>query len=183
MIEWIAYFLAYFLAGLSLKLGDDLLDELERPNLAWLPLTLSGVLFGLLMTISEYDLALLVSIIIGVLASGKVNRVQYSIGFILIFVTVGIIGVPPIATWLSWIVIVVVMFLAAVLDEKGNDWADQNESPRAYKFFRYRFTMKVTVMLLAIPWPLFLPTALGLWIFDFGYELMGWLTGRIQVKS
>jgi uncharacterized membrane protein len=183
MIEWIAYFLAYFLAGLSLKLGDDLLDELERPNLAWLPLTLSGVLFGLLMTISRYDLALLVSIIIGVLASGKVNRAQYSIGFILIFVTVGIIGVPPITAWFDWIAIVVMMFLAAVLDEKGNDWADQNESPWAYKFFRYRFTMKVTVILLTIPWPLFIPTALGLWVFDTGYELMGWSTERIQVRS
>jgi hypothetical protein len=30
MIEWVMYFSAYFLAGLLLKAGDDLLDELDR---------------------------------------------------------------------------------------------------------------------------------------------------------
>ena len=183
MIEWVAYFLAYFLAGLSLKAGDDLLDDLEKPNLAWIPLTVSGLLFGLLMTVSEYDLALLVSIIIGVLVSGKVNRLQYSIGFILIFLVIAILGLPFVNSWLEWAALVAMMFLAAVLDEKGNDWADHDKSPRAYKFFQFRFTMKVTVVLLVVLWPSLLPTAVGLWIFDTGYELMGWFTRRIHNRS
>jgi ABC-type amino acid transport system permease subunit len=175
MIEWVMYFSAYFLAGLLLKAGDDLLDELDRSDLSWIPLTLSGFLFGIIMTVSEWDMALLTSIIIGVLVSGKVNRPQYILGFIMIAITMILRGLPQVTGLLDWLALVVMMFLAAVLDERGNDWTDQNASPRAYRFFKYRFTLKVSVLLLSIPWPLLLPTAIGLWFFDFGYEIVAWI--------
>ena len=164
-------------------MGDDLLDELQRPHLSWIPLAFSGLLFGLIMTVSEYDLALLVSIIIGVLAAGKVNRPQYAIGFVIIFIVLVIIGLPTVTDSLGWLTLVIMMFLAAVLDEKGNDWADPTISPKAYKFFQYRFTMKVSVLLLAIPWPMMLPTAIGLLFFDLGYELVAWATKKTQERS
>jgi len=56
VIEWVVYFSAYLFAGLTLKIGDDLLDELDRPDLSWIPLALAGVLFGFIMTVSEWDL-------------------------------------------------------------------------------------------------------------------------------
>ena len=71
MLEWVAYFSVYLLAGLTLKIGDDLLDELDKPDLSWAPLALAGILFGLIMIVSEWDLALMTSIIIGVIVSGK----------------------------------------------------------------------------------------------------------------
>lgn len=175
MIEWVAYYAAYLLAGLSLKIGDDLLDELDRPNLAWWPLALSGILFGLIMTVSEWDLILMTSITIGVLASGKVNRIQFAVGFALIFAVLLLVGVPTITSWLDWFTLVIMLFLASVLDEKGNEWADKDISPRAYMFFEYRFTLKVSVLLISIIWPLLFPAAIGLWFFDFGYEIAGWL--------
>jgi ABC-type amino acid transport system permease subunit len=178
MIEWVAYFSAYFLAGLTLKIGDDLLDELDKPDLSWVPLALAGILFGFIMTVSEYDLALITSIIIGVIASGKVNRLQFVVGFVLIFVVVLFVGIPPISSWLDWLTLVIMMFLAAVLDERGNEWTDKEVSPRAYKFFEYRFTLKVSVILIALIWPLLLPAAVGLWFFDLGYEIVGWIVRR-----
>jgi len=178
MIEWVAYFSAYLLAGLTLKIGDDLLDELDKPDLSWLPLALAGILFGFIMTVSEWDLALMTSIIIGVIVSGKVNRLQFVVGFALIFAVVLLIGIPVISSWLDWLTLVIMMFLAAVLDERGNEWADQEVSPRAYKFFEYRFTMKVSVILISLIWPLLLPAAIGLWFFDFGYEIAGWFVRR-----
>jgi hypothetical protein len=178
MIEWVAYFSVYLLAGLTLKIGDDLLDELERPDLSWVPLALAGILFGLLMTVSEWDLALLTSIVIGVLVSGKVNRLQFVVGFVLIFAVVILVGLPPISNWLDWLTVVIMMFLAAVLDERGNDWADQEVSPIAYKFFDYRFTMKVSVILISLVWPLLFPAAVGLWFFDLGYEIAGRIAKR-----
>jgi hypothetical protein len=178
MIEWIVYYLAYLAAGFTLKIGDDLLDELERPQLAWYPLAFSGVLFGYLMTISEWDLVLLTSIVIGVLVSGKVNRPQFIVGFVLIFAVLVIRGVPLSTDWLSWLTLLVILFLAAVLDEKGTDWVDREHSPRAYEFFKYRFTLKLVALALVIPWPLFLPAGIGLWIFDFGYETSGWLARK-----
>ena len=120
-------------------------------------------------------LILMTSITIGVLASGKVNRIQFAVGFVLIFTVMILIGAPPITSWLDFFTLVIMLFLAAVLDEKGNDWADKNVSPRAYKFFEYRFTLKVSVLLISIIWPLLLPAAIGLWFFDFGYESAGWI--------
>jgi hypothetical protein len=175
MTEWMFYFAAYFLAGLMLKTGDDLLDELSRPNLAWGPLALSGFLFGFIMTVSEWDLALMTSIIIGVLASGKVNRPQFIVGFILIASVVIVMGLPQITQVGDWLALVAIMFLAAVLDERGNDWADKGISTRAHSFFKFRFTLKISVLLLSIPWPLMLPTAVGLLFFDTGYELAAWV--------
>lgn len=178
MIEWVAYFSAYLLAGLTLKIGDDLLDDLDKPDLSWVPLALAGVLFGFIMTVSEWDLALMTSIIIGVIASGKVNRRQYAIGFVLIFIVVLFVGIPAISSWLDWLTVVIMLFLAAVLDERGNDWSNQDVSPRAYKFFEYRFTLKVSVILISLIWPLLFPAAIGLWFFDMGYEIAGWITRK-----
>ena len=178
MIEWVVYFSAYLLAGLTLKIGDDLLDELDRPDLSWIPLALAGVLFGFIMTVSEWDLALMTSIIIGVLVSGKVNRLQFVVGFLLIFSVVIFVGLPPISSWLDWLTVVIMMFLAAVLDERGNDWTNQEISPKAYKFFEYRFTLKISVILISIPWPLLFPAAIGLWFFDLGYEIAGWIVRK-----
>jgi ABC-type amino acid transport system permease subunit len=174
MIEWVMYFSAYFLAGLMLKMGDDFLDELNRSDLSWVPLAISGILFGLIMTVSEWDLALMTSIIIGVLASGKVNRPPFLVGFVAIAIVVILRGLPTVSGILDWLTLVVMMFLAAVLDERGNDWADQQISPVAHQFFKFRFTLKISVLLLSIPWPLLLPTAIGLWFFDFGYEIAAW---------
>ena len=182
MLEWVIYFSAYLLAGFSLKLGDDLLDELDNPKAAWFPLSLAGLLFGLLMTVSEWDLVLLTSIVIGVLVSGKVNRPQFIAGFVLIFGVLLVVGVPIITSWLDWFAILFVLFLAAVLDEKGNDWADKEESPIAYRLFEFRFVLKIVALGLVIPWPMFLPAAVGLWIFDLGYESSGLLVRRTSSK-
>jgi len=175
MIEWVMYFSGYFLAGLLLKTGDDLLDELDKSDLSWVPLALSGLLFGLIMTISEWDLALMTSIIIGVLASGKVNRPPFIVGFVVIAIVMILRGLPLITNVYDWMALVVMMFLAAVLDERGNDWTDKQVSPGAYRFFKFRFTLKISVLLLSILWPLLLPTAIGLWFFDLGYELAAWI--------
>ncbi|MFW9786815.1 MAG: hypothetical protein ACFFE2_15305 [Candidatus Thorarchaeota archaeon] len=182
MLQWVVYFSAYFLAGLTLKLGDDLLDELNRPQAAWLPLTIAGILFGLLMTVSEWDLVLLTSIVIGVLVSGKVDKAQFIVGFTLIITTLLVLGIPTITSWLDWCTVLIILFLAAVLDEKGNDWADRERSPVAYRLFEYRFVLKISALGLVIPWPMFLSAAIGLWIFDLGYESAGWIVKQYQAS-
>jgi hypothetical protein len=176
--EWLLYYVAYSMAGLTLKLGDDLLDELNRPSLAVVPLALSGVLFGLIMTLSEWDLVLLGAIVIGVLLSGKVNKPQFLVGFIMIGVSLLLVGVPEISNGLSLFVLLLALLLAAIIDERGNDWADSGERPLISYFFYYRFTLKVAVILLSIIWPAFLGAAVGLWMFDVGYEAAGFSISR-----
>ncbi|MGY5862876.1 MAG: hypothetical protein RTU09_10945 [Candidatus Thorarchaeota archaeon] len=176
MFEWVFYFIVYMCAGFTLKLGDDLLDEMEQSTFAWLPLAISGILFGYLMTQTEWDLALFTAIIIGVVLSGKVNRPQFAIGFFFIALTILVIGIPVVTDWLAWSALLFMLFMASMLDEKGNDWTDEEIAPAAFKFFQYRFALKLSVLLLTIPWPEFLAAAVGLWMFDLGYELAGWIT-------
>ncbi len=183
MLEVMLYFVMYFFAGFSLKLGDDLLDELDKPQAAWVPLSFAGILFGLLMTVSEWDLVLLASIVIGVLVSGKVNRPQFIVGFVIILGTLLIVGVPIVTNWLDWWALLFILFMAAVLDEKGNDWADRERSPLVFKLFEYRFVLKIVVLGLVIPWPMFLSAAIGLWVFDIGYETTRLLLKRISRKG
>lgn len=176
MLEWVLYYGAYCLAGLTLKLGDDFLDELDKPTIALGPLALSGLLFGLVMTVSEWDLVLLSAIVVGVVLSGKVNRPQFLIGFVMIGFVLFWIGVPVVTSWLDWLVILVALLVAAVLDERGNDWADSSAGRWVSDFFRFRFTLKLSVLILAVVWTAFLPSAIGLWFFDLGYETMGYIT-------
>ncbi len=183
MLELMLYFAMYFFAGLSLKLGDDLLDELDRPQAAWIPLSFAGILFGLLMTVSEWDLVLLTSIVIGVIVSGKVNRPQFIAGLVIILGTLLVVGMPLVTNWLDWWALLFILFMAAVLDEKGNDWADREKSPIAFKLFEYRFVLKIVVLGLVIPWPMFLSAAVGLWIFDLGYETTHLLLKRLLNES
>ncbi len=169
----IVYSMVYLAAGMTLKLGDDLLDELERGDLAWLPLAVSGVLFGVIMANSEWDLVLMTGIVMGVLLSGKVNHVQFAAGFVMIVLSLLVLGVPVITDWAGWSAMLIMLLMAAMLDERGLDWTDRHQFPVAYWFFELRFTLKISAILLAIPWPMFLPSAIGLWIFDAGYECVG----------
>jgi hypothetical protein len=135
------------------------------------------------MAVSEWDLVLLTSIVIGVLVSGKVDRPQFIVGFVLILCTLLVIGIPVIADLLDWWTVLIILFMAAILDEKGNDWADKEASPLAFILFEYRFVLKIVAICLVIPWPMFLSTAIGLWVFDFGYESAGWLVRRKLSES
>ena len=187
MGDWIVdfgvYLLAYLLAGLCLKIGDDLLDEMEYPSLAWYPLGASGVLFGLLMAHSEWDLVLLTSIVSGVVLSGKVNRKEFSVGFVAIALILLFLGIPPISDPLGWVTILIMLFMASVFDEKGTDWIDAKRNPFIAWFFEHRFTLKITAFLLVIPWIGLLSVAIGLLLFDFGYELAGHLMRQTESRG
>jgi hypothetical protein len=108
-----------------------------------------------------------------------VNKPQFLIGFVLITIVVLFSGIPQVTNWFDWLTIVCILFFAAVLDEKGNDWVDEEVTPRAARFFTYRFSLKCSVVLLSIIWLMFLPSAIGLWVFDIGYETAGWVSRKL----
>ena len=182
-LELLIYLIFYFSAGATLKLGDDLLDELDSSYLAGVTLTIAGCFFGYLMAFSEWDLVLLSSITIGVILSGKVDNISYLGGFVAIFLFLILLGIPSVTDLYGWFTLLISLLLAAVLDEKGNDWADRSASPKASRFFEYRMTLKVSVLLLSIPWPDFLFAAIGLWCFDIGYEFIHWMIKKRVAQS
>jgi len=110
--------------------------------------------------------------------SGKVNRPQYLVGFIMIGASLLLGGIPAINSGFVLFALLFILLLAAIIDERGNDWADSDERRWISYFFYYRFTLKVAVILLSIIWPAFFAAALGLWMFDLGYELAGFGVSR-----
>lgn len=171
MIDVIIHFLLYLVAGLTLKVGDDLLDESNRPRTAWVPLGVAGLAFGIIMTLSEWDLILMSAIILAVVISGKVNRMQYIVGFVMIGLVILIFGLPAIANPIALAITLIIIVVAGFADEKGNDWSDSKgrRNGIASWFFENRFTLKITVLLLVIPYHQFIFAAMGLWVFDIGY--------------
>ncbi|MFW9913099.1 MAG: hypothetical protein ACFFEU_11540, partial [Candidatus Thorarchaeota archaeon] len=131
-----------------------------------------------IMTLSEWDLVLLGAIVLGVLLSGKVNRPQFLVGFIMMTALLLLGGIPAISNGTALFALLFILLLAAIVDERGNDWADSGERKWTAYFFNYRFTLKVAVVLLSIIWTDFFATAVGLWFFDLGYELAGFAFGR-----
>ncbi|RDE16480.1 MAG: hypothetical protein C4K47_01085 [Candidatus Thorarchaeota archaeon] len=178
---WIIYLAMYWSAGLTLKTGDDLLDELNRPNLAWFPLGLSGLFFGTVMTLSQWDMAMLGAVVIGVLLTGKVDKPQFMAGFLLIGLLLAIRGIPVVTAWLDWWALLIMLLLAAAIDEVGHGIMESgtqgvigfSKISNAAWFFRHRFTLKLSALLLCILWPGLFPSAVGIWMFDLGYEIAG----------
>ena len=182
-IETAVLLLVYTLAGFALKLGDDLLDELDRSDLSWVPLSAAGILFGIIAVTSEWGLALIAAVVLGVSLSGKVNRPQFGVGFVLIAAFLLVMGIPLPSDWLRWVALVSVMVLAAAIDEKGNNWADNAESSILAAFFAHRFMLKISVVIISFIIIEFALTAIGLWLFDLGYEVASRITARLKLRD
>jgi hypothetical protein len=105
--------------------------------------------------------------------TGKVNRPQFVVGFLFIAVMLVVRGIPAITDWLDWLGLLIMLLLAAAIDEVGHEATGKQTGSHAAWFFRYRFTLRISALLLCILWPEFFPSAVGIWMFDFGYELAG----------
>ncbi len=180
MIETVVLLLFYSIAGFTLKLGDDLLDELDRSRLSWIPLSASGILFGVIAVSSEWGLALITAVVLGVTLSGKVNRPQFGVGFVLIAAVLLVSDIPLPTDWLRWTALVSTLLFAAAIDEKGNDWADSARHSIPAVLFVHRFTLKTSVILISFILPEFALTAIGLWLFDLGYEVASRITACLK---
>ncbi len=178
MLGYAIYFSLYWIAGFALKSGDDMLDVLDRPRLSLIPLSVAGAAFGLLMTNSEWDFALLTAIILGVLVSGKINRPQFGIGFLIIGLFLMLSGVPYMSSVPVAIAVVSMLLIAAAVDEYANDRMGQQSNRWKRVIFRYRFVLKCVALCISVIWYGFLLAAIGLWVFDTGYEMAGAIISR-----
>ncbi len=179
----VVYTLTYLVAGLTLKTGDDVLDELDMPWLAWTPLVLSGLMFGLIMTVSQWDFALMTAIVIGVTLAGKVNRVEFAGGFIALVAVLVFVGPPTVTDLGGWVTLVIVLLIAAAADEAAGNWTEGRGTSPLTWLLEHRFVLKACALSVIPIWPQFLPAGLGLWVFDAGYEMAGTLVKRAQSRS
>jgi hypothetical protein len=157
--------LTFALAGVFLKLADDYGEE-GNSLLGYAAAFTAAGLFWLLIKVDQYTSAVMLAVVVGCIASLKVDRWNLIAGLILLAVLMGAMGfeipaLPPLIT----------LAAAAYLDEASHDrhWKRQ----WIKRVFRYRPLLKGLVVLLAALGLLSPLSAVGLIVFDISYDSTG----------
>jgi len=162
----------FLAAGISLKITDTT-GERGHSVLSYLLAGLSGVLFGILISESKISSAIMLGIVIGVMASAKVNKPNLVFGLAVAIITAIICGftIPTL-----WLFLAVTTF--AFIDEVGHNRYSKLKSPLGW-FFQYRCSLKVAIIFLMIMTVLPLVYCMGFLLFDAGYEAASALLDRL----
>ncbi|MFQ6135973.1 MAG: hypothetical protein ACE5PM_02205 [Candidatus Hydrothermarchaeales archaeon] len=172
--------LAFGAIGGGLKFIDDAFDEdIFDKRIAG---GMAPILVVLWIWLSIYDYlsaTVLFSILFGVLLTGKIDNIIFkasTAALIIFFAYRGLFG-PS---------LIPLIFLTsmAILDEKGNDYVDENDTSRILEFFfLHRFSMKLGVMALVATYYLPWVYLLAFMCFDVAYDSVGILGRRIVSPS
>ena len=134
----------YSLSGFLMKLSDDAYDRKKNITIAVFAGIFCGLFIGYLAVTSADAACIFIAILIGTILSLKVDSLNHIAALILFVLIIVYIGIPTIG-----IVTLLFCSIAAFLDEIGNDnkWI---KNKKVKKFFEYRFSLKITVMIFAV---------------------------------
>lgn len=144
--------ICFALSGFFMKFSDEAMDIKNNKVLAIFTDVLC-VVFTVLVSVINGDAAcIFLSILIGTALSNKVDSINHIIAAIIFIILLAIIGFPE----FSWLCLIICI-LANIFDEYGNDKYDEKIEKNSNvnetlldKFFKYRCTLKVTVLILSI---------------------------------
>ncbi len=166
--------ITFFLAGFTLKLADFSGEQFNN-YISILFGVVSGFLLGLLTTDSAFSSAIVLGVIIGVGASGKINKPNLVIGLIVIAVTALIFGFYMPSFWL-----LLIIALFAFFDEVEHD-RFVGKGGFLAKFFAIRGSLKLLVIFLAAIGSLPILYAGGFLVFDLTYDLTTFLIMKLRI--
>lgn len=170
--------LSFGVIGGGLKFIDEAFDENAfSRKFAFVMAALVTIVW---LGISIYDATsatILFAILAGVLLSGKVDNPAFKMGALALLSLLFLSGRLDII-----LLPFLILTLAGIIDEKGNDYVDSRKANKAVKFFfLHRFSMKLGVFALCfwsyLAW-LYLFTFMT---FDIAYDLVGALS-RPSIK-
>jgi hypothetical protein len=135
----------YSLSGFLMKLSDDAYDRRKNIPIAVFAGIFCGLFIGYLAVTSADAACIFIAILIGTILSLKVDSLNHIAALVLFVLIIVYIGIPTIG-----IVTLLFCAIAAFLDEIGNDnkWIKNKKNLK--KFFEYRFSLKITVMIFAV---------------------------------
>ncbi|WP_288640258.1 hypothetical protein [uncultured Methanosphaera sp.] len=185
--------LCYALSGFFMKFSDEAMDTKNNKVLAIIT-GLLCVFFTVLVCATSMDAVFIfVSILIGTALAKKVDSINHIISAIIFILLLYIIAPQFWAILLNefgWIWLMLCI-IAAYIDEKGNDFSDNKEENNEEvtlvdKFFKYRYALKVTVLIISLIGLLFRffsitrgiylfnpMTFICFYLFDLSYEFVG----------
>jgi hypothetical protein len=171
------YFLlvAFAVLGAGLKYIDDAFDEkIFNKKIAYVVAPILGMLWAYTMFINVVSATILLAILLGVLLKGKIDNYAHFMGMVVVIAGAIVLGVQLL------LIPLVILTLAALFDEVGNDFIDKRHyipgnnvlKKSVGYFFDQRWLTKVVILGLAftkvIPFYFFL----AMLFFDGAYILM-----------
>ncbi len=137
--------LFYPLSGFFMKLSDDAHDQKHNTLLGIVAAVICGVSIGYLAVTSADAACIFLAILIGTVASWKVDCLNHILSLLIFVGIIAVAGFPSIG-----IVTLAVCAAAAFLDEIGNDseWAAKRKY--VHEFFQYRFALKIVILIFAV---------------------------------
>lgn len=133
-----------------MKISDEASDEKNNTLMSIIG-GLLCVLFTVLVSTKNADATcIFLSILIGTVLAFKVDSLNHILSAILLIILLLLLGVPS----FNWICLLICI-IAVFVDEKGNDNYDKKEKEGVAlnfldKLFKYRYTLKITVLILSI---------------------------------
>jgi len=182
------YFLITFaILGGGIKYVDDAFDEktFKKRN-AMILAPVLGILWGYTCLINQFAGTLLLAILLSVLLTGKIDNYGHLLGLAIIIALLILAGLQ--VEYVPLIVLVV----GGIIDETGNDLMDEKAESFTFNgaiknfliyFFKYRFMMKIVVVILTVVGmiPLYLFGAFIL--FEVSYHLVRVFSEKIKTTS
>ncbi|MFH0897765.1 MAG: hypothetical protein V1850_06960 [Candidatus Bathyarchaeota archaeon] len=158
--------LAFTLGGVGLKLAD--LHDRKRRGFIFA--SISAISMGLLISDSPFSSSIVLGIILGVALAGKIDQPNLIFGLGLALATAVIIGLLFTGFITPDLPLLATFTAAALVDEVGHD---KINAGRIFpSFFRFRVTLKTTIILLIIFSQIDLIHAIGFFCFDLSYEIV-----------
>jgi hypothetical protein len=170
LAEYFFFIVSFFVLGAGIKYIDDCFDEkvFDKAH-GYVLAPLLGLFWAFIMAQHPAAATILAAIVLAVFFKGKIDNVAFTVGTLVILLALFLSGFAE----FLWIPLIVIT-LAGILDEVGNDWADKKVTlSRPIRwFFEYRFTMKLAVLFFAFigayPWLFFF----AFLVWDIGYALV-----------
>jgi len=173
--EYYGYYVAFAIIGAGLKYIDVAFDDERFSKIkAMLIAPILVIVAGVLAIKDVASRTILVSILLSSLISGKVDNLVFMVSstafLLLIFLAFHTLDGTLTFLWIP----LFVLTIFGILDEKGQDYIDKNETTKITNFFfQHRFAMKLGMLILCayqfFAWPyLFFFLA-----FDLAYDAVG----------
>jgi len=164
----------FSISGFTLKVADFSGEWRDR-NASILFAFISGFLLGLLITESAFSSAIILGMIIGVGASGKINKPNLVLGIVVVVITALIFGFSTPSFWH----LLIIAFFAFFDEVEHNRFTGR--SGFLAKFFSIRGSLKMVVILLAAIGSLPILYAGGFLVFDLTYDLTTFLIKKLRI--
>lgn len=167
------FLISFGILGAGIKYIDAAYDEKTfNKKIALCVAPFLGFLWAYTMIINPVAATILLSVVIGVLFKGKIDNFAHLAGLVVILAIIFFAGVQLL------IIPLIILGLAALLDEFGNDFIDKkrdkmNANKLTHKFvvsfFDQRWVLKVAILGLCIAGIVSILFFLAMIVFDYSY--------------